>query len=48
MIFTLKNANFNASKIGTLNTWRVVKVLKGVTIKMDRILQHLMFLQDMN
>ena len=31
MIFTLKNANFNASKIGTLNTWRVVKVLKGVT-----------------
>ena len=31
MIFTLKNADFSASNIGTLSSWRIVKSLKGVT-----------------
>jgi uncharacterized protein YjdB len=31
MIFTLKNADFSASNIGTLSSWRIVKSLRGVT-----------------
>ena len=31
MIFTIKNADFSASNIGTLSSWRIVKSLKGVT-----------------
>ena len=31
MIFTIKNADFSKSNIGTLNSWRVKRILKGVT-----------------